>query len=90
MSESHNLQTYANFGVIHAFTEVVHALRERNKANNAVAVARRSAFTETNSFEWVAALERDDRFLNKKPQGARNFSNLTVPNNTWLATLEAN
>jgi hypothetical protein len=51
MSESHNLQTYANFGVIHAFTEVVHALRERNKANNAVAVARRSAFTETNSFE---------------------------------------
>jgi hypothetical protein len=45
----HNLQTYATFGVINAFTEVVHALRERNKADNAVAVARRSAFTETNS-----------------------------------------
>jgi hypothetical protein len=28
---------------------VVHALRERNKADKAVAVARRSAFTETNS-----------------------------------------
>ncbi|MDP8935961.1 MAG: hypothetical protein M3N42_17970, partial [Cyanobacteriota bacterium] len=29
----------ANFGVINAFREVVHALRERNKADNAVAVA---------------------------------------------------
>jgi hypothetical protein len=49
ISEPHNLQTYANFEIINAFTEVVHALRERNKANNAVAVARCSEFTETNS-----------------------------------------
>ncbi|WP_293127416.1 class I SAM-dependent methyltransferase [Microcoleus sp. bin38.metabat.b11b12b14.051] len=39
MSEPYNAQTYANFGVINAFREVVHALRERNKADNAVAVA---------------------------------------------------
>ena len=38
MSEPHNLKTYATFRVIDAFTEVVHALRERNKADNAVAV----------------------------------------------------
>ena len=49
MSEPHNLQTYATFGVMNAFREAVHALRERNKADNAVAIARRSAFTETNS-----------------------------------------
>ena len=49
MSESHNLQTYANFRVINAFPEVVQALRERNKADNSVAIARPSAFTETNS-----------------------------------------
>ena len=49
MSEPHNLQTYATFGVVNAFREVVRALRERNKADNAVAVARHTAFTETNS-----------------------------------------
>ena len=49
MSESHNLQTYANFRVINAFREVVQALRERNKVDNSVAIAQRSAFTQTNS-----------------------------------------
>jgi len=39
MSEPHNLQTYANFGVVNAFREVVHALRERNEVDKAVAVA---------------------------------------------------
>ncbi|MCC3526539.1 MAG: class I SAM-dependent methyltransferase [Microcoleus sp. PH2017_22_RUC_O_B] len=39
MSEPYNLQTYANFGVMNAFREVVHALRERTKTDDAVAVA---------------------------------------------------